>query len=74
MLSVAAKRAVTGTYGQLPGPVQTLDLVNSVPDRIQLLFKPVFLDNVPCSMENQERIRADVVVDVDADDVEAVQF
>ena len=63
-----------GTYGQLPGPVQTLDVVDPVPDRIQLLFKAFFLNNIPCSMQNQERIGADVMVDIDADDVEAVQF
>jgi hypothetical protein len=62
------------TYGQLPGPVQTLDLINPVPDRLQLLVKVFFFDDFLCGVKNQKRIRPDVVIDVDADNVEAVQF
>ena len=72
--AAARKRSQTGAYRQLPGPVQTLDLVNPVPDRLQLLLKPFFLDDLPCSMKNQKRIRANIVVDVDTNNVEAVQF
>jgi hypothetical protein len=46
------KGATMGTYSQLPGPVQTLDFVDPVPDRIQLLFEAFFLNNIPCSMQN----------------------
>lgn len=40
------------TYDQLPGPAQTLDLVDPVPDRSQLLFETFLLNHIPCSMED----------------------
>jgi len=54
--------------------VQTLDLVDPIPDRFQLLLEAFFLHDIPRSVENQQRIGSDVVVDVDANDIEAVQF
>lgn len=65
---------MTDTYGQLPGPVQALDLVDPVPDRSQLLLETFFLNDIPCNVKNQQRIGSDIVIYIDANDVVAVQF
>ena len=56
-----------------PRPVQRLDLVNAVPHIVEQLVEAVLLYDLPRSVEDEPRVGAHVVVDIDGDDVGVVQ-
>ena len=62
------------TYRQLPRPMQALNLVDAIAHAVNRLLELGIVDHALSSVQNEHGVRADVVVDVDRDDVSAVEF
>jgi hypothetical protein len=52
------------TYRQLSGPVQALNLVDSITDAVQQLAKTFSLYDLARSLQYKHRVRTDVVIDL----------
>ena len=49
------------THSQLPRPMQTLDLIDPVPNLIQQLVEALLFAHLPRGVEDEHGVRADVV-------------